>query len=736
MKRLFGLIGIVYLSTLTAVFYFKSVFIFCAAAGIAIFLIALGIYRRIKHNRCSFRSFVTAGASVLLAVLSIFLYQNYYINPIADNYSDKEISVEGYVCEEIRYNENSAEYLIQTTAINSNPVFTKLKYFGYSESGVNEFDRITLNAKAYAEDNDREISHRVLLRAYERTPGDIRSTGESVITPYKLAVTARRDFRKALGRLLPESSAELSRAILLGDKYALDDEVKRDFASTGTSYLIVVSGLHLSVATAIAMSVMKRFTKRRLVLSIGAIIAIICFCALTGFNYSVIRAAIMVIIFQAGRILLKSSDPLNSLGFAALAMTITNPCAVGDLGLLMSFSSTLGIILWSDTIMKFIVTQTRINRIPKKLLFQKRIKSALYMFSDIFSVSMAASLWIVPITIIAFGKISPMVVIISMITEPIASAILVMSLLCAVLYLFPVAPVITYLSALVVDMLCRATIYVNHLFAALPFSTVKADNAAVYIWLGITALLAVAGFLIKSKKNYMIFAVNTSFALMLILSAATMLASDKSTALTVYQSGGLCIEIRKENNISLIGTGGSGRYYGVISSDISESGGVLDNVIILPSNYNNSMLYDISKEYGIINLITDREFSEDVRRCASKAPYVPPDESMQTISLNSEAKDTLINTCGVMYQYIECNDFSALYVPRNSDISDLPEEFRAADYIILDGIARNSNLLEGDNLIYTGYKNAFSEEKIGEFKNQFKNITTLKENKYIIKART
>ena len=95
MKRLFGLIGILYLSTLTAVFYFDSPVLIILILISALALVALGIFKRIKRDRYSFKTFVTAGVTIALAVLSIFLYQNYYIDPIINNYSDKEINVDG-----------------------------------------------------------------------------------------------------------------------------------------------------------------------------------------------------------------------------------------------------------------------------------------------------------------------------------------------------------------------------------------------------------------------------------------------------------------------------------------------------------------------------------------------------------------------------------------------------------------------------------------------------------------
>ena len=736
MKRLFGLIGILYLSTLTAVFYFKSKVLIILVLISAAALVALGIYKRVKRDRYSFKTFVTAGATVALAVLSIFLYQNYYIAPIINNYSDKEISVEGYVCEEIKYKDTSVEYLIQTTAIDSKPVFTKIKYTGYNETEIKEFDFVKLNVKAYAENNDRSIAHRVLLRAYEKSPENITPTGDSKPSLYKFAISARKEIGKSFGKLMPKQSAELSRAIMLGDKDALDDDVLDNFRKTGTSFLIVVSGLHLSVALAFVTKIIGRFTKRRIPLCVASIIVIIGFAALTGFNYSVIRAATAVIIYQIGRILLRNSDPLNSLGFAALAITIINPCAVGDLGLLMSFSATMGIILWADKINNFFIQKTNAGKIKIK-----KIKKLLFILFNLISVSIAASLWILPISIIAFGKISPIVVIVALFTEPIASGILVLSLLCAIFYAFHSIPgvsiVFDFIARVIAfadNFLCQALIWFNEQFSKLPFVSVKADSAAVYIWLAVTAVLVIIGYLIKAKRTYVISAINISFALMLILTAVSFLTADKSSRLTVYQSGkGVCIELKKGYNISLLSAGGNNKVYKTICEDATDSNDVIDNIIIPKSNNYDSLLPDLATDYKINNLITNTMSAEDIEQISSVTPYVVKDESIQTVKLNTEDSVKIISTDDVLYQYIHCGENNVLFVPSGGNIQNLPEEYRCADYVILDGIPRNCELIDSDDLIFTGSVNEYYNEKLDELRSQNINVTVLKNKTYTIK---
>ena len=734
MKRLFGLTGILYLATLTAVFYFKSLLLFVLLGLTVTALISAAIIRLVQNNRYVFVTYISSAATILLAVLSIFLYQNYYVEPIQNNYSDKEIFAEGYVCEEIKYKDKTAEYLIQTTAIDSNPVNTKIRFTAYSENGIKEFDFVKLHVKSYTENNEQNNARGVLLKAYEITPFSITPTGESRFTLYKYAVDMRKNIREALNKLLPKESAGVSRAVLLGDKYALNDNDLRGFKKTGTSFLIVVSGLHLSVAVAVIMLVIKRFTRRRILLSIGAIIAVICFAALTGFNYSVIRAGISMIIYQIGRIFLRNSDPLNSLGFAALALTIPNPYAVGDLGLLLSFSATLGIILWSRKIYKYIISKFSFDKIPNKNKLWIGLKKTVYFFTNLFSVSFSASIWIIPVTVIAFGTISPLTTIISLITEPIASAVLGLSLLCSALYLFPIAPVITYLAAAVNNLLCRLLLDINGFFAGFHISTIKAGKIEVYIWLAVSILLVVTGYIIKAKKSYIVIAANISFALILALSVVAFFTADRACSATLYKSGnGFCAEVKKENNISLLNAGGNNMTYKQISEDIYYADSEIDFLVVPDLNKNAELLQDISEDFNVTNVITGSESAGDMRYIFNDVQYVIQNNTIQTVNLNADCKVALIDVKGVVYQYLQVNDKNILIVPVNSDIEKLPEKYRTADYTVLEGIPKNYDLLKCDTLVYAGGLNSFYKDKLSELEELYPKILIMKNNKLEIR---
>jgi competence protein ComEC len=69
--------------------------------------------------------------------------------------------------------------------------------------------------------------------------------------------------------------------------------------------------------------------------------------AVAGFSPSVTRSAVMYILTAAALILDREYDPLTAVSAAAVFILLWNPFAVSDIGFQLSFSATLGLILFS-----------------------------------------------------------------------------------------------------------------------------------------------------------------------------------------------------------------------------------------------------------------------------------------------------------------------------------------------------------------------------------------------------
>ncbi len=84
MKRLFGTIGLTYLTVLAVAFFLPGSCIILIAAGFE--LSGCGLVLILKKYKNG-KSILIAGISAALAVTSIFLYQNYIYKPIVHKYS-------------------------------------------------------------------------------------------------------------------------------------------------------------------------------------------------------------------------------------------------------------------------------------------------------------------------------------------------------------------------------------------------------------------------------------------------------------------------------------------------------------------------------------------------------------------------------------------------------------------------------------------------------------------------
>ncbi|MCD8090586.1 MAG: DNA internalization-related competence protein ComEC/Rec2 [Clostridiales bacterium] len=155
----------------------------------------------------------------------------------------------------------------------------------------------------------------------------------------------------ALDNMYSAENAGILRAMLLGDKAFLSDEIKLLYSSTGIYHILAISGLHISLIAAMLMCLFKKPAH-----SIIIITLLVSYAVFTGLSASVVRAVIMMSVFLAAKVLNRRYDIISSISFSAFLILIVNPMYLFDCGFLYSYSSVLGIALFakplSDAIKK------------------------------------------------------------------------------------------------------------------------------------------------------------------------------------------------------------------------------------------------------------------------------------------------------------------------------------------------------------------------------------------------
>lgn len=722
MKRLLATVGLTYLSVLSVVFYFANgtitniIIIFSAlSAFVGIFFKVIKNKIRIKKSFADL--LITVGVSAFAACVAIILYSNYIYQPVIINYSGKELNIEGYICDEVQQNENSNVYIIAADKINGNSENVKIRLVSIVDLKVEDFDRITANFTASKTDEGYNLSKGIFLTAFYNEESDsLKSTGEKQFSLYSIAVSIRKAMKNSLDSLLPESSSSLCKAVLLGDKQALSNEVKDDFSKTGTSFLIVVSGMHLSIIVGFALFLLKKIVKNRYAVAVIILAIVFCFMAVTGFSPSVVRSGIMLILTYCSKAVFRRTDGLNSLGAAAIVLTLFNPFAVGDIGMLLSFSATMGIILWANKIEFYLLRKLRL--IAKYRL----IKAAI----NLISVSVSASLWVIPISTVAFHRVSPFVVLTAFFAEPIVSVVLICAMLESLLYLCPVISFLAYPFAFGADIFGKLLLKIISLFASIPYSSVNSDKPYFYIWLIFTALLVVIGYAIKAKGFYVRCAVTASAVVLTVGWAVYAIISNSTSTLKIYNVGsGVTASVECGSNISFISCGGTNSSAYQIIEDISGDFSSIDSVILPNTKLKYSKyLPEIISEFDVSNiLVYDNTGDKKLLEKYGGAADTFGGDCRFTINLNPLADLEVINIDTVTYQYLNINGITVLFVPSKSDIAKLPENYRTCDYLLVDSNVKNSGLLSCKNVIFSGDKNSL-ESRYSSIKEISDNIYT------------
>lgn len=712
MKRLFGLIGFTFLFVLSAVFYsgFNEI-VFAIIGSLGVLSVAVGIFLiASKKNKSFGKSLCAFAFAVIFSALYIIGYSEFAYNPIVNNYSDKEITASGYICDEIITTDSSCSFVIKTDKINGQPSDAKIQIISYTNVDAEPFEKVNFTAHTYKNNVNSQVSHGIFLKAYSYDGFKIDATGEKATTFYSFAVSIRRAMKNSLDMLLPEDYSTLCRAVLLGEKTALDSSVKDDFSLTGTSFLIVVSGMHLVIITSFVLLLVRKLTKNRFLITGFTTFTVIAFMAVTGFAHSVVRAGVMMIIVSLASSNLRISDSLNNLGFAAIVLTAFNPYAVADIGMLLSFTATTGIILWSRPIERSVLRffhykNKRKDGIVGTIVYY--IKNFFKICVNMLSVSISAFLWILPITAVAFNRISPTVILVSLLCEPFVSALLVCSLLSSVLFICPFISFLAYPFALVSGLCSKAILWLVSTFSQLPFSTIKTHSLYWFVWIGVSVLLTIGGLFVINRKFYVRISVSVSISVLVIGASLNVLLTADNAEMKIFSVGnGVFATVNCPENTSVISCGGGKSYADDVTTDLAEYYSAIDYLIILNQNNKYSALepFTVTK-FDLNNILvydSDIEKQKLLNAFDGNSRQTFGGNQHFTLNLSDTVTDEIICADKTMFQYIKGKSATALFVPSHGDVSKLPEKYRNPDYLLIDSVPENSELISCKAVIFSG----------------------------------
>lgn len=224
--------------------------------------------------------------------------------------------------------------------------------------------------------------------------------GRDTVNPLYGALLAFRERAQAvIGRILHEPAASLLTGILLGVEGGIPADVNDAFAATGTTHIVAISGFNIAIISGIFYSLFRRLLgPRRAVWP--SIAGIILYTLLVGAGASVVRAAIMGILYLIGRHLGRPTYVPASLAAAAFGMTLINPLVIWDVGFQLSFAATMGLVLYADRFQRGAI------RLLSRALSEERARQVTGFLSDALLVTLAAQIATLPLTLYYFHRLS------------------------------------------------------------------------------------------------------------------------------------------------------------------------------------------------------------------------------------------------------------------------------------------------------------------------------------------
>lgn len=168
----------------------------------------------------------------------------------------------------------------------------------------------------------------------------------------------RDDFITVLARMMPKPHDGFVAGVLVGAKSSLPKSLKQDFARTGTSHIIAVSGYNISIIAIYLMAILLWIVPRPVAFWITVILLLV-FMLLTGAQASVVRATLMGIAGLVARRVGRLSSSVHILLLTAGIMVALEPSILlGDIGFQLSFLATVG-LLWVSPILEAWLPFTR-----------------------------------------------------------------------------------------------------------------------------------------------------------------------------------------------------------------------------------------------------------------------------------------------------------------------------------------------------------------------------------------
>lgn len=412
---------------------------------------------------------------------------------------------------------------------------------------------------------------------FKATTYDDLIIGEGNTHLWDLPVVWSRAIKDRIASLYSGAGAQLLTGILTGDRSGFSDSLIENLFSTGITHVAAVSGLHVSMLAGF-IALVTRSRRRSFIISLPLVFL---YVAITGFTPSAVRAGIMLTVMTLAPLLGREYTPLRALVSAFLVLCVINPYAVFEPGLQLSFSATLGLLLFASRWNKAFAV-----RFAKHRIIPERVRR--YLSASI-ATSLAALVFSLPFAAYWFDGAS--------IISPLSNLLLLW--LCNIIFIGGALSLAIPFLAPVVGTILSLFLSVIGLLGKIPYAVLYTTQPYLLAWMLYGYVLFVVAAMTRKWKAPALLAVS-----MLVVCLSLTVWRDgrfrlEIVALDVGQ--GQCVVVRSGGRTAVIDCGGNARA-GQTAARYLQSRGVRQVDALLLTHYDSDHVNGVQSLLSTVNV--------------------------------------------------------------------------------------------------------------------------------------
>ena len=301
---------------------------------------------------------------------------------------------------------------------------------------------------------------------------------------FTLSNNLRESILEQIDKIYNSNIKELVKGLLIGEVDKIEEDVVRSFRNSSLAHILSISGTHVSYIIFGSIFILENLKLSKKKTYFISILIIIIFMFITNFVPSVVRSCLSGIMMIFSKIVYRKQDMLTSLALSLLILLIINPFCIFDIGLQLSYTGVLGIIIFNNRIKKLLDRYVKSNN---KIL--KTIKEGV-------AVSLSVQILILPIQIINFNNINLVFIISNLIAIPILGLVMILGFISIFIsyFIFEIAITISKF----VEILLEVIIFISNTTGEFKYANLIVVTPSIFLIISYYLLIL---FLINKKKK-------------------------------------------------------------------------------------------------------------------------------------------------------------------------------------------------------------------------------------------